>query len=117
MTHHNQLNMARPKETGHDDHLFVRYLLGLLPEKDAERLDELSIADGDVASRLCAVENDLVDAYVRGTLAGDMLKRFESFYLASPRRHEKVMIARGLLRIVDRGDHSAKEDKGPVPGE
>jgi hypothetical protein len=61
-----------------------------------------------VASRLCAVENDLVDAYVRGTLAGGMLERFESFYLASPRRHEKVMIARDLRCIVDRGNASVK---------
>jgi hypothetical protein len=50
--------------------------------------------------RLCAVENDLVDEYVRGRLRGGMLKQFESFYLATPRRHEKLRIARGLLRIV-----------------
>jgi hypothetical protein len=100
MTPRNQ-NMSRAEEPGHDDQLFVHYLLGLLPEKDAERLDELSIGDEDVASRLCAVENDLVDAYVRGRLLGNTLKQFESSYLATPRRHEKVMIARGLLRIVD----------------
>jgi hypothetical protein len=104
----------RFQESGHDDQMFGRYLLGLLPEKDAERLDELSIADGDVASRLCAVEHDLIDAYVSGTLAGDTLNRFESFYLGSPRRHERVVIARGLLRIVDRGDLSADADEGRV---
>jgi hypothetical protein len=116
MTDQSHFNVPRLRESRNEDQLFVHYLLGLLPEKDAERVDELSIANEAVASRLCAVENDLVDAYVRGTLAGDTLKRFESFYLASTRRHEKVMIARGLLRIVDRGDHSAEGDKGPVPG-
>jgi hypothetical protein len=94
--------------------MLVHYLLGLLPEEDAERLDELSIADDDVASRLCATENDLIEAYVRGTLAGDTLQRFESFYLASPRRHEKVMIARRRLRIGGRGDVSAETEKGPA---
>ena len=93
--------MSRLQPSGHDDQLFVHYVLGLVPEKDAERLDELSIGDEDVAARLCAVEHDLVDAYVRGRLLGETLKQFESFYLATPRRHEKVMIARGLLRIVD----------------
>ena len=100
MTPRNQ-NMPRAEEPGHDHQLFVHYLLGLLPEKDAERLDELSIGDEHIASRLCAVEHDLVDAYVRGRLLGNTLKRFESFYLATPRRREKVMIARGLLRIVE----------------
>lgn len=111
MTPTNQLTMSVLLESEHDDRVFVHYLLGLLPEEDAERLDELCVADDNVASRLCAVENDLVDAYIRGTLAEDALKRFESFYLASPRRREKVMVARGLLRIVDRGDRSADADK------
>jgi hypothetical protein len=49
MTPRNQ-NMSRAQESGHDDRLFVHYLLGLLAQKDAERLDELSIGDEDVAT-------------------------------------------------------------------
>ena len=45
----------------------VRYLLDLLPEDEAERLDLASIVDDDVASRLCLVESDLVDDYVTGS--------------------------------------------------
>jgi hypothetical protein len=41
MTPRNQ-NMSRAEKPGQDDQLFVHYFLGLLPEKDAERLDELS---------------------------------------------------------------------------
>ena len=45
-----------------DDRQLIRYLLGLLPEDEAQRYDEQSIVDDDVAARLRQVENDLVDA-------------------------------------------------------
>ncbi len=101
-------------ESGHDDQQLIRYLLGLLPDEDAERLDEASIVDDEVADRLREVENDLVDAYLNGTLAGESLERFESFYLSSPRRRQKVRFARSLLRTVNRSS-SADADSGGHP--
>ena len=89
-------------EQVNDDKLLSQYLLGLLPEREAERLDELSITDDEVAARLQAVENDLVDAYARGELSGPTLERFNSYYLTSPRRREKVGFARGLQNVLDR---------------
>ena len=89
-------------DPGRDTLELERYLLGLLPDEDAERLDEMSISDDEVAGRLRVVENDLVDAYVRGTLSGEKLERFESFYLSSDRRREKVRFARTFLSAIDR---------------
>ncbi len=80
----------------------IRYLLGLLPDEEAERLDEASIADDQVAARLRLVEHDLVDAYVRGNLDGETLRRFESYYSSSPRRRENIVFARKFLKAVDR---------------
>lgn len=85
-----------------DDQQLARYLLGLLPDEETERLDEVTLVDDGVAARLRLVENDLVDAYVSGTLAGEMLDRFESRYLASPRRRDQVEFAGEFLRAVDR---------------
>jgi hypothetical protein len=79
-----------------DDEQLVQYLLGTLPEADAERVDELSIADDEVAWRLRAVENDLVDAYVLGQLSGSTLEHFTSSYLESPVRRQRVELAMGL---------------------
>ena len=79
-----------------DEKVLVRYLLGALPEKDAEVLDELSIADEAVAWRLRDVENDLLDSYVRGELAGDQLSRFKNVYLTSPDRLKRLEFARAL---------------------
>jgi len=85
-----------------NDQVLVRYLLGLLEPEDAERVDEASVVDDDIAARLRIVEQDLVDGYVRGTLAGDTLARFESHYLSSPRRRELVTLARRFVPAVDR---------------
>jgi hypothetical protein len=79
----------------------VQYVLGLLPEAEAERLDEASVADDTLASRLRVVEHDLVDAYVSDTLDRETRARFETVYLATPRRREKVEFARRFLATVD----------------
>jgi hypothetical protein len=78
------------------DKALAGYLLGSLRQDETERLDELSIVDGDFAARLDAVENDLVDAYVRGKLSGDTLQRFRVQYLATDIRREKVRFAESL---------------------
>src|SRR5215467_1732352 len=89
--------MSSQDKNQYDDQLLTRYLLGALPGEETERLDELSIVDEEVAARLSAVEYDLVDAYVRGETTGEDLARFESFYLSSAKRREKVQFARALL--------------------
>jgi len=70
---------------------------------ETEELDELSVADDEFAARLQSLENDLVDAYVRGELSGKTLENFDSHYLASPRRRAKVLIAQGLKDILGPG--------------
>jgi hypothetical protein len=113
-----RVNSFPPRRPGQEDRRLIRYVLGLLPDEDAERLDEQSIVDDEFAARLRSVEDDLVDAYVRGALEGELLERFESFYLASPRRREKVAFARQFVGAVDRLPSSAAASaacpSGPV---
>jgi hypothetical protein len=85
-----------------DDQLLVRYLVGSLTEDETERLDELSVADDQFAAHLRAVENDLVDAYVKGELSGDTLNRFNTHYLSTPALRDKVTFAEALLRYQRR---------------
>jgi anti-sigma factor RsiW len=93
--------MSQTKELIKDQQL-VNYLLGLLPEAEAESLDEASITDDEVAARLCGIEEDLIDAYVLERLDQDTRARFEAFYLTSPRRRDKVKFAKRFLAAVDR---------------
>lgn len=93
--------MASTGDEIYDDSLLTQYLLGSLGHDETERFDELSIADDEFASRLQVVEDDLVDAYVRGGLAGAPLEQFRSGYLSSAKRREKVEFAETLLRAAD----------------
>src|SRR5262245_19942842 len=93
--------MSLSHETQYSDEQLVRYLLQLLPEGDIERIDELSIADEEMAWRLRVVEDDLVDAYVSGRLAGETVRQFEELYLTSEHRRRKVEFAQRFLQKVD----------------
>jgi hypothetical protein len=97
-----------------DDHI-VRYLLGLLSNEGTERLDELTIANDEVAWRVRVLENDLVDAYVCGGLDAITRAYFEQHYVglqASPRRREKVRFARSLLKGADAPGAPANTETG-----
>jgi hypothetical protein len=93
------MNMSTSGKNEFGDTQLMQYLLGSLSPEESERLDELSLTDDDIAWRLRAVENDLVDAYVRAELTGTTLQNFRAFYLASPKRREKVAFAEELLRF------------------
>lgn len=105
------------KKQYYDDEILTQYLLGSVTEEKTELLDEMSVADDEMAARLQVIENDLVDAYVRGALSGTTLEQFESFYLASPRRREKMSFARTLLVFEGRTVGALETDgKAPVSG-
>jgi cell division protein FtsL len=95
-------------ESSLNEQLIVDYLLGDLPEAEAGRLDQLSVTDDEFAEFLEAVESELIDDYIRGELPENRRAQFESHYLTSPTRLEKVAVARTILRRADSADSSAQ---------
>ncbi|MEZ5429046.1 MAG: hypothetical protein R2747_22560 [Pyrinomonadaceae bacterium] len=86
----------------YDNQAITDYLLGDLSETETEHFDELSFIDDDFADRLGAAEKDLLDAYVRGELSGETLEKFETFYLASPLRRQKVEFAESFQVFAEK---------------
>lgn len=76
--------------------LLRRYLLGDLPEPEAETLERQYFGDPDLLERVWEAENELVDDYVRERLPIGERERFERHYLASPRHRDRVRAARAL---------------------
>ncbi len=107
--------MFSPPNQEYDDAALTRYLLGSLPQQDVLRIDELSVADDETASRLSALENDLVDAYVNGELSGETLTQFQSSFLSSPQGREKVAFAESLLATEDRAAAISGHVAAPAP--
>jgi len=86
----------------YDNQMLYAYLLGSLPNEDTEHLDEMTFTDPNFADQVDAAEKDLVDSYVNGELSGDMLERFESYYLSSPKRQQNVSFAKALQDFAEK---------------
>ncbi len=79
----------------------INHLLGALPEVEQTALEQELLADRAKFDEAWAVENDLVDRYVRDELSTTEHTRFERHYLASPLHRERVAIAQTLLAEID----------------
>jgi hypothetical protein len=72
-----------PQTTAHvtnnqpDDTLLTRYLLGELSQSECDRLEQDCLADDRLFEQLEAIEAELTDDYVRGTLRGQKRRQFE----------------------------------------
>jgi hypothetical protein len=97
----------------YNEQMMVQYLLGSLSEEETERVEELGFIDDEFAVQLSAVENDLVDAYVRGKLSGEKLERFNSHYLASSKRRKKVKTAQLLQTYAEDAVTTGKVEDAP----
>jgi hypothetical protein len=99
--------MPGSEQLGSNDAALLRYLLGTLPVDEAESIEEASVVDEDFGARLNAMERDLVDSYARGELEGSNLAKFQSWYLSSPLRAQKVESAKAILRMADAAEEIA----------
>jgi anti-sigma factor RsiW len=99
------------------ENLVRRYLLGELAEADQSALEQELLIDRGKFDRVWAVENELIDSYVRGEMPHADRKRFEGHYLASPLHRERVAIAESFLTNIDQAPvETAIEvrEKGPA---
>lgn len=78
------------------DREIVSYLLGDLPEPAAGQLEDRFVSDPELFEHLQAVEADLVDAYVSGTLPPADRVRLEERLLPSAEGRAKIAFARAL---------------------
>src|ERR1044072_3972467 len=94
-----------------NEKLISRYLLGELPEEQQVEIEDRAFSDKDYLASITAVENDLIDEYVRGELSAADRQRFESRFLASAERRKRVEFAKALSTVVS---ESAAPEKNPV---
>jgi hypothetical protein len=93
----------------------VSYLLGSLPDNEGENFDELSFTNEDFSTALKSFENDLIDAYLHEQLNDVSLKRFDSYYLFSVLRQEKVNFAKSLQIYIEKNIASVKAGVNQLP--
>lgn len=81
------------------ENLIARYLLGELSEEQQIEIEDRAFADQDYLASITAVENDLIDEYVRHELSESDRRRFEERFLASAARRKRVEFAKALASV------------------
>jgi hypothetical protein len=94
-------HIDRDAVTPAEEDQLIRFLLGELDQREQAEVEDRYFADTSRFERLLAVEDDLVDAYVRGELPRARAQALEhrASRVASLRR--KIQIARGLQSYVE----------------
>jgi hypothetical protein len=93
-----------------NEKLIAQYLLGELPEEQQVEIEDRAFSDKEYLANITAVENDLIDEYVRGELSGTERQRFESRFLASAERRKRVEFAKALRTVISEPVRSEKQD-------
>lgn len=91
--------------------VLIEYILGGLSEVERERIEEQYFVNNEIWEKLRAVEDDLIDCYVRGELPPQQREQFEKYFLASPNKRRRVEFARTLMNPAAR-ESVAEEAQG-----
>jgi anti-sigma factor RsiW len=78
----------------------IRYLLGELPPAERDAFEDNYFEISDLREQVDAMEDELIDSYVRGDLTPTQRQHFERWFLLSPERQEKLKFARALARYT-----------------
>ena len=86
--------------TPNNEELIARYLLGDLPEEQQVEIENRAFADKEYLASVTAVENDLIDEYVRDEMPAADRRKFETRFLASAERRKRVEFAKALATVA-----------------
>jgi hypothetical protein len=85
-----------------DSALLSRYLLHEASEEEREEIERHYFSDPEDLALLEAVEDDLIDAYVRRELPQAQRARFEKYFLCTRARRERLQMAEALQQHLRR---------------
>lgn len=90
----------------------IQYLLGELPPAWQVQFEERFFSDQECFEQLKLVEDRLVDDYVSHALSAEQRQRFESHYLNSDRRREKLKFAQTLKQALTELKSTTEKQSG-----
>jgi DNA-directed RNA polymerase specialized sigma24 family protein len=85
-----------------DQHdLLIRYLLGVVSDAERRVVEErFSASDADL-NVLLQSEDELIDDYVRGTLSTSDRRLFESNFLCTKKRRQRLEVVQSFVQVLD----------------
>jgi anti-sigma factor RsiW len=103
------MNVALPRK-----YSLVQYLLGDLPSEAREELEERLFTEPGLGEELHAAADDLIHAYLAGELSRLDRRRFESYFLDTPRHRERFAFVRDLVSAVERASPRPRASWRPM---
>lgn len=88
------------------------YLLGLSDKSETEQIERMLLEDETAPEILFAIESELIEDYIEGTLPEKERQAFESHFLDSEERREQVKEISMLKRLAS-GEHRAFNIESP----
>lgn len=77
-----------------------QYLLGELTDLERQNFEQRLMLDATVFEELLVAEDELVDSYLRGELDAGQKAGFESIFLATSERQDKLRFGRAFMNYV-----------------
>lgn len=78
------------------DALLREFLLGKVTDEVRERIEGLYVTDPRARERVLAVEQDLIEDYLEGTLSGDDRERFVARFAQTAEQRRKLRIGKSI---------------------
>jgi anti-sigma-K factor RskA len=79
------------------------YLLGSLAPEEVEQIEQQILTDDSFHEEVEIMEEELLDRYAQGSMAGEERLRLEQHFLTSPLRKQRLNFARALQNKIDSG--------------
>jgi len=97
------------KEEAVTDSLLREFLLGKVEDAERERIESLFLTDSQARERVFAVEQDLIEDYLEGSLTAEDKERFLARYAQTEEQRHELRIARSIK------DWAVGEAREPQP--
>lgn len=78
-----------------------RFLLGEMEAEERFEFEELFVADGELFEQINVIEGELIEKYVRGWMTPAERVAFETQFLTTDRRRERIEFSRELINQID----------------
>ena len=93
--------MEKVPTTKLNEEKLKKYFLGKLSEAENERFEEEIAVSEELSEQAHIVESELLDDYLRDTLAASDRKLFEAIYLTTEARREKLRLTNSLWKVAN----------------
>src|SRR6185503_18912428 len=80
--------------------LLIQYLLGVVADTERRAVEEQFFAPDADLNVLLQAEDELIDDYVRGTLSTSDRRLFESNFLCTKRRRQRLELVQSLVQVL-----------------